>query len=916
LQTMKRCLGALALICFVQLACAVDRGKFKSCTHSGFCKRHRSQKEPTGYEIVPDSISLNDTAVNAVLRSKEAGNKLKLNVVALEDSTLRINIDDDNDSPIKKRFVPVDVFAEGQPKQQKIKKHEQDENSVTLMTKDGHKIVIFMIPFRIDIYSKNRIVASLNSKELLKFEHYRRGRKPKKDGEGFWEEDFGESRDLKPWGSSSVGIDIALIGFKHAFGIPEHADGFSLRNTGDYEPYRLYNLDVFEYETSSPMALYGSVPFIQTVAKDRSIGFLWLNPSETWVDVEMTTADKGFHGSLISSEDKPSSQIPQVNTRFFSESGTIDLFFFLGQRPHDIARQHTTLTGVYPLPPVFSLGYHQCRWNYKNEKDLKKVNDKFDEHEIPLDVLWLDIEHTDEKKYFTWDKQAFPDPKGIIEYISSKGRKLVNIVDPHIKKDKKYDVYVEAQRNKYFVKDSDNKADYVGNCWPGDSKYIDFVNPKAREWWASLFALDTYKDTTNDVHIWNDMNEPSVFSGPEVTMHKDAVHTGGFEHREVHNMYGFYQHSATFDGLKKRSEGKLRPFVLTRSFFSGSQRSAAVWTGDNTADWLHLKVASPMLLSLSISGIPHVGADVGGFFKNPDQELLARWYQAGAFQPFFRGHSHMETKRREPYLFEKNTTDVIRDAIRTRYSFLPYWYTLFYEHTKTGLSPMRPLWMEFPEDETCHDEDREWLVGANLLVRPITEPGVKQVSLYLPGRREIWYEWNTHKARPAPGAVQQPADPFTIPIYQRGGSIIPVRDNIKGGSSEHYKEEPLTLYVAINSKGDFANGTIFIDDGESYEYENGKFAYWAITFKKEHDYLHTITNKIIDSKGKLDSPIIFNKIVIRGAKFYPRTAHIYLDDFTPDPLEFEYDRDNHLVTINAPEGLGFLTSDFRIDFHS
>ncbi|GMT08075.1 hypothetical protein PENTCL1PPCAC_30249, partial [Pristionchus entomophagus] len=193
------CFAALTLLALAGFSEAVDRGKFKSCTHSGFCKRHRAQKEPTGYEVVADSISLNNTAVNAVLRSKEAGNKLKLSVVTMEDSTVRIHIDDESENPIKPRFQPVDVFDEGQPRQQKIKKHDQDENSITVMTKDGHKVVIFMIPFRIDIYSNNRIVASINSKELLKFEHYRRGRKPKKDGEGFWEEDFGESRDLKPW---------------------------------------------------------------------------------------------------------------------------------------------------------------------------------------------------------------------------------------------------------------------------------------------------------------------------------------------------------------------------------------------------------------------------------------------------------------------------------------------------------------------------------------------------------------------------------------------------------------------------------------------------------------------------------------------------------------------------------------------
>ncbi|PIO73497.1 glycosyl hydrolase, family 31 [Teladorsagia circumcincta] len=220
-------------------------------------------------------------------------------------------------------------------------------------------------------------------------------------------------------------------------------------------------------------------------------------------------------------------------------------------------------------------------------------------------------------------------------------------------------------------------------------------------------------------------------------MEKDLVHHGGLEHREVHNVYGFYQHEATYAGQLARTDSERRPFVLTRSFFAGSQRTAAVWTGDNRADWAHLKATIPMLLSLSSAGLAHIGADVGGFFGNPDEELLVRWYQAGAFQPFFRAHAHLDSNRREPWLFNQTTTDAIREAIKRRYQMLPYWYTLFYEHTLTGKPPMRPFWMEFSDDEAAYDEDRQWMVGNALLVKPIVEPNPVQASLYLPGKREV-----------------------------------------------------------------------------------------------------------------------------------------------------------------------------------
>lgn len=204
--------------------------------------------------------------------------------------------------------------------------------------------------------------------------------------------------------------------------------------------------------------------------------------------------------------------------------------------------------------------------------------------------------------------------------------------------------------------------------------------------------------STLNLHIWNDMNEPSVFNSADVTIPKDAVHFGGWEHRDVHNIYGILfvtiiiinlQHKSTSEGLRLRTNPPKRPFVLSRPFFSGTQKWGAIWTGDNGADWEHLRVSIPMLLGISVSGVPFAGADVGGFFGNPSAELLTRWYQLAAFQPFFRAHAHIETKRREPWLMGEPYTSHIRAAIRERYRLLPYWYTLFHIAHKTGAPPMR-----------------------------------------------------------------------------------------------------------------------------------------------------------------------------------------------------------------------------------
>ncbi|EGT43911.1 CBN-AAGR-4 protein [Caenorhabditis brenneri] len=894
---------------FLQTLEAVDRQNFKTCEQSGFCKRHRKAVLPTGYEVVTDSISINGTGLDALIKSKDS--TLKLSIVSLKDSTVRILIDENGES-LRKRYQPLDALVDKEPEQQKWKKTKQDATATKLLTTDGNRIVLHYKPFRVDFFVKDKIVSSINSKESLFFENFKKKVLLSDRENGFWEETFKDIKDTKPYGSSSVGVDIAFVGAKHLFGIPEHAESYSLRDTKTYEPYRLYNLDVFEYETNSPMALYGSIPYLVGVNKKRSVGALWLNAAETWVDIESTTADKGSLANEVLDSDTKPRQVPQQNVRFYSESGVIDIFITLGPQPNDIYRQLAALTGVTPLPPIFALGYHQSRWNYKDQKDVKEVHEGFVKNEIPLDVLWLDIEHTDQKAYFTFDKDAFAHPEEMVKDLADKGRKLVTIVDPHIKKDSKYYIYKEAKKNKLLVKDAKGSI-YVGNCWPGDSTYIDFLNPEARSWWSEQFSFDKYKGTSNDVHIWNDMNEPSVFNGPEITMHKDAKHYDGFEHRDVHNVYGFYQHSSTFEGIKARSNKEVRPFVLSRSFFAGSQRTTAVWTGDNKADWAHLKQTIPMLLSISTAGLPFVGADVGGFFGNPEEELLVRWYQAGAFQPFFRAHSHQDTKRREPWLFSDNTTDAIRTAVKNRYSFLPYWYTLFYEHAKTGKPVMRPFWVEFIDDEASWDEDRQWMVGSGLLVKPVLEEKIKELSIYLPGKRQVWYDWNNHKARPSPGAVQIPVDINTIGLYHRGGTIIPKLSEVKLTTKDN-QNQPITLYIAVNQKGDHANGTIYLDDGESYGYENGEYAYWGFTFKREHDYLHTITNKNLDKKGKHDSDVYIDKIVIRGAKFYPRNAHIFLDDFSPEDLDFEFNRENFVMEIANPGA--FVTREFRIDIHS
>jgi alpha 1,3-glucosidase len=497
------------------------------------------------------------------------------------------------------------------------------------------------------------------------------------DREGLWEEKFQSHEDSKPLGPMSVGADITFPKSKHVYGLPEHASSTLLKNTvgqgADYtDPYRLYNLDVFEYDLDVPMALYGAVPLLvsQSTATGTA-GAFWHNPTETFVDIQ---------------EDENGGK----TSHWMSESGVIDVFFIPGPSPQDLYRQYARLTGVMPLPPMFSLGYHQCRWNYKDEQDVYQVHGKFEELDYPYDVLWLDIEHTDGKRYFTWDHKLFPHPKEMQEKLWSQGRRMVTIVDPHVKRDDHYHIHKEATSKGLYIKDKDGKKDYDGWCWPGSSSYLDFTDERARSWWADQFAYDKYKGSTPSLFTWNDMNEPSVFNGPEISMQKDLQNLNGEEHREWHNLYGMLFQRSTAEGQIRRNKGEnIRPFVLSRAFFAGSQRYGAIWTGDNAAEWSHLEIASPMLLSLNVGALSFVGADVGGFFGNTDAELMTRWMQAGSYTPFFRGHAHHDAKRREPWMFGEETMVRLRKASMTRYALLPFWYTIFSEAGRTGMPVMR-----------------------------------------------------------------------------------------------------------------------------------------------------------------------------------------------------------------------------------
>lgn len=674
---------------------------------------------------------------------------------------------------------------------------------------------------------------------------------------GCWEETFKSQKDSKPRGPESLGTDISFPFASHIYGIPERTTRFSLEDTVNAEgevisePFRLYNLDVFEFELDKPFGLYGSIPFLMARNGKETVGMLWLNSAETYVDVRGSKKEVG------------------KDTHWYSESGIIDIYLIPGPTSADVFHHYLYLTGAPAMPQRFALGYHQCRWNYRDEEDVKAVDAAFDERDIPYDVLWLDIEHTHGKRYFTWDYSRFPDPTALQNHIGARGRKMVTIIDPHIKRDNKYQLHRFANENKYYVMKPDGKT-FDGWCWPGSSSYMDFTAEKVRDAWASRFNPTDYPHFTEHLYTWNDMNEPSVFNGPEGTMQKDLLHAGETEHRHIHNLYGHYFMQATYEGLKRGHGGNDRPFVLSRSFFAGSQRYGAVWTGDNAANWEHLGSSVRMLLSLQISGLTFAGADVGGFFGNPSAELLTRWYQAGAFQPFFRGHAHLDTNRREPWVFGEPYTGVISHAIRTRYQYLPLWYTLFAANvlgrtagfaTVGSGPPMRPVWWEFPEEAGFDADETAWLVGNALLVAPVMKDGATEHVVRLPGGAR-WYDLYDPAA---PGRVLDGTSELRVDaklermvVLQRGGTIVPKWER-RRRCARAMSGDPFTLVVALDAEGR-AEGELYLDDGRSFAYAEGRYVVRRFTF--ENNVLRAST---VGGEGGCDgAESVLERVVVLG----------------------------------------------------
>ncbi len=542
---------------------------------------------------------------------------------------------------------------------------------------------------------------------------------------------------------------------------------------------------------------------------------------------------------------------------FWARGGEMNYYFIYGPELLQVAEAYTKITGSAELPPLWALGYQQCRWSYYPEKRVREIAAEFRKRQIPCDVIHLDIDYMEGFRCFTWSKESFPDPQTMIKDLDAQGFKVVVIIDPGIKADPDYEIYKQGMERDFFCKRADG-ALMEGDVWPGKCVFPDYTDPRVREWWSSLFKSLVEVGVRG---VWNDMNEPAVFEMG--TFPEDVRHDYDGEdvsHRKAHNIYGHLMSKSTAAGLKKYLMPN-RPFVITRSCYAGVQRWASVWTGDNVSEWDHLWLANIQCQRLSVSGISFAGSDIGGFIGEPDGELYTRWIQLATFHPLMRTHSASNETgfNQEPWSFGSKYEFIVKRFIQLRYRLLPYLYTTFWQYSHYGTPMLRPLAFVAQQDKETYNRSHEFMLGDALLISHVDAPGVKEKEIYLPAGR--WYYFFNDKAYEG-GQLVRIATPLEeMPLFVKAGSVVPNYPAIQYVGEKQIDEMILNVYYCDQP----TSSTLYEDAGDHYGYKNGQSN--TIRFKQVSDKQQFRLKKKFF--GQFEAGYKKHRVLIHGLPFQP-----------------------------------------------
>ena len=638
------------------------------------------------------------------------------------------------------------------------------------------------------------------------------------------------------WSGEAVRVWKTMPQSEQYYGLGEKAGAINRK----HKHFTMWNTDIPAYKADTD-PLYQTIPFFYGVNKGRAYGIFFDNSYWSSFDMGKEFPDRYSFGAA---------------------GGEMNYYLVSGPSPRKILQRYTELVGRMPLPPLWSLGYQQCRWSYFPESRVRTLAADFRSKQIPCDVIYLDIDYMEGYRIFTWSKKNFPDPKTMIGDLSRDGFKIVTIVDPGIKADSSYHAFRTGSAADLFLKYPDGTL-YTGKVWPGVCAFPDFSNPRAREWWGKNMEALTSAGVRG---FWNDMNEPSVFDVPTKTVDLEVLHDDGglrTPHAKNHNLYGLQMTQASYEGSLLQMPNE-RPFILTRASYAGGQRYTAAWTGDNISSWEHLEMAVPMMLGLSISGQPFVGTDIGGFVDSPDGELYARWLQLGVFSPLMRTHTAWGTKDQEPWSYGSELEAVNKGTIELRYTLLPYIYNAMYAASTTGIPPLRPLAFDYPEDPWNATNATEFMFGDGLLVAPVLWPGMRTRGLSLPPG--IWYDYRTGQRYQGGTRIEVEAPIDRIPVFARAGAVIPTQQVVQYVGQAPIDPLTVTIFLA-----DSASYVYYEDDGRSFDYRQGIYAKRTIELRAKGGKTEVVFSAVEGKYGTSDRSLIVRLV---GLEKPPTTVEV------------------------------------------
>jgi len=610
------------------------------------------------------------------------------------------------------------------------------------------------------------------------------------------------------------------LGFnEHFYGLGEKAARLDKRRGS----FVNWNSDTPGYiEGRDP--IYQTVPFYTGLENGRAYGIFFDNSYRSYFDFGKSSQQRAWFGA---------------------EGGEMNYYFFYGPSLKKVLNRYADLTGHMPMPPMWALGNQQSRWSYYPDTMVEEVVSEYRKRDLPLDVVHLDIDYMQGYRVFTFDRTRFPNPKALSEKLGAQGVKLVTIVDPGIKhqpvsksaasvtsitpelesQEQRYYVFDQGLQKKYFQHRANGDL-FVPRVWPGESVFVDYTLPAAREWWGGLHRAYTDNGIAG---IWTDMNEPSDFVDQTGKNQIDVVSYDEGEkstHAKNRNVFALLMARATYEGLEKLRPNQ-RPYVITRAAYAGIQRYSTMWTGDTNSTWEALQLNIPMFTSLGLSGQPFVGSDVGGFIGRANGELLVRSYQVSFLAPFCRNHKVIDGYDGEPWRFGQHYEDIIRKYLKLRYQLLPFLYTTLEEAHRTGVPLFRPLMLNYQDDPNTYNLDDQFMIGNDLLVAPIVKPDVTRRLVYLP--KGDWYDYWTNKKHEGGKMISVEAPLETVPMFVRAGAIIPTWPEMKYVGEK--PADPITFNIYPDKNGSAA-ATLYEDDGLSPAYKQDGFRRTTVTAKR------------------------------------------------------------------------------------